>query len=147
MAKRNSSISNTTPAVNTLTSLSNDAINARPKDDIDMFIADMDSKEAIISCEDMDAIEARWNAERINRRAALIMLTKPFKWLSETTGTDKDFAEAVANIHEVTKDLAFYKGMVELLECAHTWTMIALCSREDMQEIKAAERVSTTRAA
>lgn len=104
---------------------------------IDKILATMNAKGPMLSCEDMDKIEARWEEERRARRCSLVLMTKPFSWLKQQVKDDRDFALAVADVFRCTNENQFYKGVNELMEQAHLWAMIALCEREDMQEILA----------
>ena len=59
-------------------SLSGEEINAMPPEDFaDALFAQMEAKEPLLTCEDMDEIEAMWERQRRDRRAALMLLTKP----------------------------------------------------------------------
>ena len=44
---------------------------------MDALYAPIKVKESLSTCEDMDEIEAMWENQRINRRYALVLLTKP----------------------------------------------------------------------
>ena len=128
MATRKSTSKTTKP----LKDMTDDAINAMPSDKFaDKFLAEMDAKPAQISLDDMNAVEKRWVDELTNRRCALVMLTKPFHWLRDTTQNDDEFAKAVAAISVMEGKIEYYKTVASLLEAAQWWAKIALLGRED----------------
>lgn len=123
-------------------SLSDEQVNALSMDDfVERLLAQLQGSDAQISCEDMDAIEKRWTENTRWRRCSLVMLTQSWKSLSEKVEADKDFAAAVAQLFVLRENIEFYKGIVNLLECANSWCMTALAGREDIDElIESAER-------
>lgn len=101
----------------------------------DALLAQMDAREPMLSCDDMDKIEKQWVERRAARRCALVLMTKPFSWLREQVENDRDFALAVADVLSCTKNIDYYKGMVDLMEQARLWSMMALACREDMSDL------------
>ncbi|MBI5785187.1 MAG: hypothetical protein HZA64_07005 [Rhodocyclales bacterium] len=106
-----------------------------PDEFSDELFAAMQSKGPFLTPDDMDKIERLWEEERRTRRCALVLLTMPFAELRDSVEQDRDFAGAVAEVFRCTKDLAYYKGMVELLQQANLWAMTAIACREDMAEL------------
>lgn len=119
-----------------LSGMTDEEINAMPHDDFaDALFAQMEAKEPLLTCEDMDEIEAMWERQRRNRRAALVLLTKPWTWLNQQVTEDRDFAVAVAQAKILADEAGLYKALAELMEAASVWSMMALASREDMSEV------------
>lgn len=119
-----------------LDDMTGEEINAMPPDDFaDALIAQMETKEPLLTCEDMDEIEAMWERQRRNRRAALVLLTKPWAWLNQQVTEDRGFAVAVAQIKMLADEVGLYEGLTEFMEAASVWSMVALASREDMSEV------------
>lgn len=108
-----------------------------PDDFADALVAQMEAREPLLTCEDMDEIEAMWERQRCSRRAALGLLTKPWAWLNQQVTENRDFAVCVAQIKECADTIGLYKGMAEFMEAASVWGMVALAGREDMSEILA----------
>jgi hypothetical protein len=104
-----------------------------------MFTA-MEKADAVLTCEDMNQIEALWNQQRRARRATLIMLTTPWADLNQKVAEDRDFALAVAEVMQYAEETKFYRGVADWIEQAGTWTMLALVGREDMRELLAEAR-------
>ncbi|MDR2625035.1 MAG: hypothetical protein LBC37_01735 [Zoogloeaceae bacterium] len=130
----------TTPgasAPNPLDNMADEEINAMPSDDFaDALFARMEAKEAFLTCEDMDKIEATWKHEKRSRRASLLILTKPWAWLNQKAIADREFALAIAEAWQSNEEnIQFYKGLVEAIEQANIWAMTALCGREDMNDL------------
>jgi hypothetical protein len=103
--------------------------------EVDELLAQIDAREPMLSCDDMDKIEKQWVERRAARRCALVLMTKPFSWLREQVENDRDFALAVADVFICTKNIDYYKGMAELMEQAKLWSMMALVCREDMSDL------------
>jgi hypothetical protein len=123
-------------SVKTLDDLTDEQIEALPMDEFaDKLIARMKPQEALLTCEDMDEIEAMWERDKRNRRCTLALLTKPWEWLDQKISKDREFAVIVAQIKQYAEEEKFYKGMAELLGTAHVWAMVALSGREDMKEV------------
>lgn len=119
-----------------LSGMTDEEINAMPHDDFaDALFTQMEAKEPLLTCEDMDKIEAMWERQRRNRRAALVLLTKPWTWLNQQVAENRDFAVAVAQIKILTDEAELYKTLAELMKAASVWSMVALTSREDMSEV------------
>jgi hypothetical protein len=71
------------------------------------------------------------------RRAAVALLTKPGANLLDEVRNDRDFAVAVAQVFErLPVCIAQLEGLLEILRCSQMWMMIALCQREDMDQVK-----------
>lgn len=119
-----------------LDGMASEEINAMPPDDFaDALFAKMETKEPLMTCEDIDELEAMWERQRGNRRAALVLLTKPWAWLNQQVTENRKFAVAVAQIKMLADEVGLYKGLAELMEAASVWSMVALASREDMSEV------------
>lgn len=119
-----------------LSGMTDEEINAMPPDDFaDALFAQMETKGPLLTCEDMDEIEAMLERQRRNRRAALVLLTKPWAWLNQQVTEDRGFAVAVAQIKMLADEVGLYRGLAEFMEAASVWGMIALASREDMSEV------------
>lgn len=102
-------------------------------------------KGPALTVEDMDAVERVWETQMPMRRCALVMLTKPFAWLCEQVEADRDVALTVAEVHRALSEGAgFYQMVANLMEQALAQTMLALCTRADMDallaEVEAAAR-------
>ena len=122
-------------AVN-LSTMTDEEINAMPRDDFaDAIFAELETKEPLLTCEDMDEIEAMWKRQTRTRRAALVLLTKPWAWLNQQVIEDRGFAVAVAEVKILADEAGLYKGLAKLMETASVWSMAALAGREDMSEI------------
>lgn len=116
--------------------MTDDEINGIPHEEfVDKLFAYYDAQGSMLTCEQMDEIEQRWEAERRARRCALITLTKPFSWLTEQVHKDRDFALAIADVLHNTRGNQFYSCLNKLLEAASSRAELALCAREDMQEL------------
>lgn len=119
-----------------LSGMTDEEINAMPPDDFaDALFAQMATKTPLLSCDDMDEIEALWERQRCNRRAALVLLTKPWAWLNQQVSEDRGFAVAVAQIKMLADEAELYKGLAKFMEAASAWSMMALASREDMIDV------------
>ena len=93
-------------------------------------------KGPALTVEDMDAVERVWETHMPMRRCALAMMTKPFSWLTQKVETDRDFALTVAEVHRALSEGAgFYQMVANLMEQALAQTMLALCTREDMDAL------------
>ena len=80
--------------------MTGDEINKMNSDDFAYkLLSELEKEDAILSCKEMDMIEKFWGENRRGRRSALIQLTKPFAWLSDTVKNDDECAEAVAEIY------------------------------------------------
>lgn len=119
-------------------------INAMSNEDFtDALFAQMRERQPLIDCDGMDFIEAEWDAQRRNRRAALVLLIKPFTWLEQKVIEDRDFAVAVAEVEAFAiKTNGFYSMIAELMKFTEWQAKLALCGRHDMDEIRA-EAAST----
>lgn len=116
--------------------MTDEEINAMPPDDFaDAVFIQMETKEPLLTCEDMDEIEAMWERQRRTRRAALLLLTKPWAWLNQQVTENRDFAVAVAQIKMLADEVKLYKGLAKFMEEASLWGMLALADREDVDEV------------
>jgi hypothetical protein len=104
--------------------------------DANRLLMKMMKLPAELSMEEMDAIEQWWESERINRRLALIFLTKPFKWIRRKTETDRKFAVNMSSVYHVLgEQLENYKNVGELLERIQVRMMFAMACRKDMDNV------------
>lgn len=116
--------------------MTDEEVGTMPPDDFaDALYARLETKEALLTCEDMDEIEALWERHRRTRRAALALLTKPWAQLNQEVIEDRGFAVAVAQIKTFADEVGLYKGLAELMEAVSVWCMVALAGREDMSEV------------
>jgi hypothetical protein len=99
------------------------------------LLAIVKDKKAILSCEDMDRIEAKWQSDKRLRRSALLLLTEPWECLAQRVSEDRKFAVIVALIMQYAREAKLYQCLAEMMETAHVWTMVALSGREDMKEV------------
>lgn len=119
-----------------LDGMTEEAINAMSADDsCDAIYAKAENFGPVLTCEEMDNIEALWLKEKVNRRAALVMLTKPWAELNKMIIEDRGFAVAAAQVQILAKEVNLYKALAELMEAADMRIMLALASREDMVEV------------
>jgi hypothetical protein len=104
-------------------------IDAMPPDDFaaTMFTA-MEKAEAVLTCEDMNQIEALWDQQRCERQTTLLMLTKPWADLNQKIAEDRNFALAVAEVTQYANETKFCRGVADLINQAGTWTILALGS-------------------
>ncbi len=100
----------------------------------DSLIAKLETEEASLTAEEMDIIEQFWRNDIANRRATLIMLTKPFSEIREQIENDRSFAVAAAAVFDCIEPDK-YQAIADLLSDAQRRLMGALACREDMQEI------------
>lgn len=104
-----------------------------------------ETKGPALTVQDMDAVERIWKTQMPMRRCALVMLTKSFSRLCEQVETDRGVALTVAEVHRaLSEGVGFYQEVANLMEQALAQTMLALCTREDMDallaEVEAAAR-------
>lgn len=79
----------------------------------------------------------------INRRIALVFLSKPFREMEEAMRTNRDTAVAFSGCAaSLTNTIERYKGLVVLLEKSKIRMEMALCGREDRQQLLAEGRNS-----
>ena len=104
-------------------------------DDIDALVESLRKQGPLLSCDDMDAIEAMWERQRTNRRAALVLLTLPWAELNQKVSEDRAFAVAVAAVLQILGETALYRELTKLLDAAEGWCLVALAGREDMREV------------
>jgi len=77
-------------------------------------------------------------ADAVNRRMATAYLSKPFKEIAEKISKDRGTAIAFASAAVCIKSSAEkYKTIADLMGSAEVRIHMALCQREDMQEILA----------
>ena len=75
-------------------------------------------------------------AHAVNRRVALAILAMPFKEMEGKIRDDRDAAIAFADtVWRVNDSAQTHRDVAELMEKAALRTQLALCGREDMQEI------------
>lgn len=120
------------------TGMTDDEIDAMPIDDFSAAIyAEMKGAPALLTCDEMDQIEALWESDRQNRRCALILLTKPWDWLSQKVIEDREFAVTVEQCRILAEGAELYKNLAHLMEAVKVRALIALASRDDMSDIQA----------
>lgn len=101
------------------------------------LIAEVETRPAQITCDDMDRLEDWWRNSTRERRAALLMLTQPFVHIQKETMNDEQFAEAIAQTLECVSDvIGGLQDLLEYLEVSKVWMMVALAGREDMRGIR-----------
>lgn len=102
----------------------------------DAMMEQLEHSGPILSYEDVDAIERRWEDERQLRRSVFLMLTLPGSELREKVANDRAFAVSVARaLPCVTEGNLYYKGIVDLMGAASARILVALSSREDMAAV------------
>jgi hypothetical protein len=84
-------------------------------------------------------------ALNVNRRMALMYLSKPFAETAKSIREDRNLAVAFAALDGALEDsIAKYQNLVEILSMAQTRLKLAFCQREDMQEVVAEGHASLT---
>ncbi len=82
--------------------------------------------------------------DAVNRRIAIAFLSRPFKVIAETIRKDSSAAEALAaSVLSIEHSAKKYKELGDLMETAAMRIHLALCQREDMQEITTSAKAST----
>jgi tRNA-dihydrouridine synthase len=92
----------------------------------------------VITEKQLDSIEQRMADpnDQITRRAALILITRPAKWLFDTVENDRTAAVAFAQVGDVAEKYAkFLDELAQIVRISSTRIMVALCSRADMQSV------------
>jgi hypothetical protein len=93
---------------------------------------------AALTENDVFEIDANIRADRdgATRRMALLILAQPGAKLLEGVANERQLAAAVADTRRCLADyLGRLASLTDLLNSADAWMMMALCQREDMQEI------------
>jgi hypothetical protein len=102
----------------------------------ELIIRKVENEPPVISDDDVEAIEKQAQLDGVTRRAAMLVLTKPGKWLIDTIDTDRGFALAHAQVHASIDDyLKRQAPLLHLMERAKARISVALAWREDMDEI------------
>lgn len=109
-----------------------------PDEFAEKITALVESKGPALTVEDMDAVERVWKSQMPMRRSALVMMTKPFSWLSQKVETDRHFALTVAEVYSaLCEGAGFYQEVADLMTQTQAKMMLALCVREDMDALLA----------
>ncbi|WP_126286629.1 hypothetical protein [Burkholderia stagnalis] len=101
----------------------------------DRIFEQIEAAPALISKDDVQSIE-NVIARDSFRRAALLFATSSGAELCRKIENDREFARAVAHVHEELGSVVErYRELASLIHTVDARLMIALCGREDMQEI------------
>lgn len=89
-----------------------------------------------ITEDEMYSIEENFSSYGPTRRAALAILKQTGNELSDAVIEDRDFAIAMADMHDCAQLYAEkLEAFAELMKTASVRASLALCSRKDMREI------------
>jgi hypothetical protein len=107
---------------------------------IDAFFAQMKNTEPLLDAADVDRIDAEFHQRRRDRRAALLILTKPGAWLDRCVAKDRKFALVAAELFLCINEEKLYSMLNDLMIESKARLMAALSVREDMGEVLAEAR-------
>ena len=95
----------------------------------------LEAAPAFITNEELAVIENRIDTDAL-RRAALLLATASGGDLCRNIQENKDFAVAAASIHSgFANAKGRYRQLADLLESIDDRIVLALCGRDDMQEV------------
>lgn len=106
-------------------------------DTADRIFEQLDAADAFITDQQLDLIEEIISHDAV-RRAGLVFATMPGRELCKKIEQDRDFAVCAASTLSGLNDAKIrYQELAELLKQVHTRILLALCGREDMENVVA----------
>ncbi|MES1947445.1 hypothetical protein C84B14_08852 [Salinisphaera sp. C84B14] len=118
--------------------MSDETISNMDHDEFTDFIFDeIENAPAALTRELVDRIEKNAQGMGLNRRIALLTMTISGSEFLRSIREDRELAVAYASAAECAKDdPQNLRHLADLIETFNTRTMVALCQREDMEEIE-----------